>query len=56
MQNYRFKWGKKEQILSEACMIKGQHLIVLFNSDVMKKGIFKSLVATRFVTKIFLVE
>ena len=21
LQNYRFKWGKKEQILSEVCMI-----------------------------------
>ena len=29
LQNYRFKEGKKEQILSEVCMIKKQRLIVL---------------------------
>ena len=34
-------------------MIKKQRLIVLFNSDVMKKSIFKRLVATRFVAKIY---
>ena len=33
---------------------KKQHLIVLFNSDVIKKSIFKRLVATRFVAKIYL--
>ena len=33
--------GKKEQILSEVCMmIKKEHLILLYNSDVMKKYIF----------------
>ena len=38
-------------------MIKKQRLIVLFNSDVMKKSISKRLVqlqATRFVAKIYL--
>ena len=32
--------GKKEQILSEVCIVKKEHLILLFNSDVMKKYIF----------------
>ena len=33
---------------------KNEQLIVLFNSDVIKKSIFKRLVATRFVAKIYL--
>ena len=33
---------------------KKQQLIVLFNSDVIKKSIFKRVVATRFVAKIYL--
>ena len=37
---------RKEQILSEVCMIKKQRLIVLFTSDVMKKRMFKRLVYT----------
>ena len=51
------KWGKKEKILSEVCMVKKkQHVTVLFTSDVMKKSIFKRLVllTTRFVAKIYL--
>ena len=32
--------GKKEQILSEVCIVKKELLILLFNSDVMKKYIF----------------
>ena len=32
--------GRKEQILSEVCIVKNEHLILLFNSDVMKKYIF----------------
>ena len=33
---------------------KNKQLIVLFNSDVIKKSMFKRLVATRFVAKIYL--
>ena len=32
LQNYRVKSGKKEQILSDVCMIKKECLIVLFIS------------------------
>ena len=42
LQNYR---AKKEQILSEVCMIK-KGLIVLFTWDVSRKSMFKSLVYT----------
>ena len=43
LQNYR---AKKEQILSEVCMIK-KGLIVLFTWDVSRKSMFKSLVYTQ---------
>ena len=46
VQNYRFKKGKKEEILSEVCMIKTRALIVLFTRDVMRKSMFKRLVYT----------
>ena len=42
LQNYR---AKKEQILSEVCMIK-KGLIVLFTGDVLRKSMFKRLVYT----------
>ena len=38
--------AKKEQILSEVCMIEKQRLIVLFTSDVVRKSIFKRLFYT----------
>ena len=42
MQNYRIKWGKKERILSQVCMIKKQRLRVLLTSDVMKRVYLKA--------------
>ena len=51
LQNYGFKQDKKEQILSEVCMIKKKRLIVLFTSDVR---CVCGLHATRFVAKIYL--
>ena len=43
LQNYRVKYGKKGQILSEVCMIKKESFIVLFTctSNVMKKVYLK---------------
>ena len=46
LQNYRFKQGKKEQILSKVSMIK-KSFIVLFTWDVMRKSMFKRPVYTR---------
>ena len=43
LQNYR---AKKEQILSEVCMIKKGLHIVLFTWDVLRKSMFKRLVYT----------
>ena len=45
LQNYRLNRAKKEQILSEVCMIK-KGLIVLFTRDVLRKSMFKRLVYT----------
>ena len=53
LQNYSFKQGKKEQILSEVCIIK-KGLVVLFTWDVMRKSMFKRPVYTSFVAKIYL--
>ena len=43
LQNYR---AKKEQILSEVCMIKKKGFVVLFTWDVLRKSMFKRLVYT----------
>ena len=55
LQNYRFKQGKKEQILSKVCMIKkGPHGTVYLRRDEEKYGLKAGLHATRFVAKIYL--
>ena len=46
LPNYRFKQGKKEQILSEVCMTIKKGLRVLFTWEVMRKSMFKRLVYT----------